>query len=44
MIIAYNIRGTDGEKITTEQIISDFEKETEPCKFDSVQFGAGGGT
>ena len=28
--ITYNVNGMDGEKVTVEQIIADFEKENEP--------------
>ena len=45
MIITYNIAGTDGEKVTADQIIKDFEKQrAEPKKFDSRLVGAKDGT
>ena len=44
-IITYNINGLDGEKITAEQIISDFKKQrAEPKRFDSRLIGAEDGT
>ena len=43
MIIVYNIKGTGNEKITVEQIINEYEQEKEknPERFNSEQFGAG---
>jgi len=41
MIITYKINGLDGEKVTAEQIIKDFEKQrAELKKFDSRPIGA----
>ena len=38
ILITYNIKGTDGNRLTVEEIVKDFE--TEQQKFDLSQFGA----
>ena len=43
MIIVYNVKGTDSEKVTIEEIISDYEQEKEknPERFNSSQVDCG---
>lgn len=44
IIITYNIKGSDGEKISTEQILQDFEeRKSNIIRFDSQQYGGGYG-
>ena len=44
MIIVYNIKGADNDKITVEQILSEYENELNQQRFNSQQCGDPGGT
>ena len=44
MIIVYNIKGADNDKITVEEIIAEYENELNRQRFNSQQGGARDGT